>query len=37
MIQAYLGGPENVSLQETGPLWNKFQQALSYYDEPKKK
>ncbi|KAG6499258.1 hypothetical protein ZIOFF_039015 [Zingiber officinale] len=37
VIQAYMSGPENVSLQETGPLWNKFQQALSYYEEPKKK
>ncbi|KAI3948497.1 hypothetical protein MKW98_019247 [Papaver atlanticum] len=35
VIQAYLGGPENVKLQETGPLWLKFEQALSYYEDPK--
>ncbi|OVA03203.1 Lytic transglycosylase-like SLT domain [Macleaya cordata] len=36
VIQAYLGGPENVNLQESGPLWLKFEQALSYYEDPKK-
>ncbi|OAY71172.1 hypothetical protein ACMD2_09240 [Ananas comosus] len=36
IVQAYLGGPENVNLQETGPLWNKFQEALSYYGDSKK-
>ncbi|MCL7032646.1 hypothetical protein MKW94_000620 [Papaver nudicaule] len=35
VIQAYLGGPENVKLQETGPVWLKFEQALSYYEDPK--
>ncbi|XP_073002147.1 uncharacterized protein [Typha latifolia] len=36
IVQAYLGGPENVNVQETGPLWNKFQEALRYYEDPKK-
>ncbi|OAY67039.1 hypothetical protein ACMD2_26292, partial [Ananas comosus] len=36
IVQAYLGGPENVNLQETGPLWNKFQEALSNYGDSKK-
>ncbi|KAI3979203.1 hypothetical protein MKX01_017028 [Papaver californicum] len=35
VFQAYLGGPENVKLQETGPLWLKFEQALSCYEDPK--
>ncbi|XXG74476.1 hypothetical protein AAC387_Pa07g3186 [Persea americana] len=34
-VQAYLGGPENVNLQETGPLWTKYQQTVCYYEEPK--
>ncbi|XP_050221058.1 uncharacterized protein LOC126671334 [Mercurialis annua] len=36
VVQAYLGGPKNVNLQETGPLWLKFEQALSNYDDIKK-
>lgn len=36
VVQAYLGGPENVNLQATGPLWLKFEEALSYYHDPKK-
>uniref|UniRef100_A0A1D1YA08 Endo-type membrane-bound lytic murein transglycosylase A n=1 Tax=Anthurium amnicola TaxID=1678845 RepID=A0A1D1YA08_9ARAE len=36
IVQAYLGGPENVNLQETGPLWNKFQETLSCYEDPKR-
>ncbi|XP_015688935.1 uncharacterized protein LOC102704945 isoform X2 [Oryza brachyantha] len=36
IVQAYLGGPENVSLQETGPFWNKFLEALKLYQDPKK-
>uniref|UniRef100_A0A0E0G210 Transglycosylase SLT domain-containing protein n=1 Tax=Oryza nivara TaxID=4536 RepID=A0A0E0G210_ORYNI len=35
IVQAYLGGPENVSLQETGPFWNKFLEALRLYQDPK--
>ncbi|RLM78689.1 hypothetical protein C2845_PM12G04090 [Panicum miliaceum] len=35
IVQAYLGGPENVSLQETGPLWNQFLEALALYHDPK--
>ncbi|PKA64082.1 hypothetical protein AXF42_Ash005094 [Apostasia shenzhenica] len=37
IVQAYLGGPENVSLQETGSFLKKFQEALQYYQDPKKK
>ncbi|XP_058096598.1 uncharacterized protein LOC131242152 isoform X2 [Magnolia sinica] len=37
IVQAYLGGgPEKVNLQETGPYWTKFQEALCYYEDPKK-
>ncbi|KAG1326410.1 Endo-type membrane-bound lytic murein transglycosylase A [Cocos nucifera] len=36
IVQAYLGGPENVNIQETGPFWNRFQEALSYYEDSKK-
>ncbi|CAN6230484.1 unnamed protein product [Urochloa humidicola] len=36
IVQAYLGGPENVNLQETGPLWNQFLEALTQYQDPKK-
>lgn len=36
IVQAYLGGPENVSLQETGPFWNQFLEALTQYQDPKK-
>ncbi|XP_057950162.1 uncharacterized protein LOC131145098 isoform X2 [Malania oleifera] len=36
VVQAYLGGPENVSLQETGPLWLKFEEALLGYEEIKR-
>eukprot|EP00257_Ricinus_communis_P013707 XP_015571213.1 uncharacterized protein LOC8259970 isoform X2 [Ricinus communis] len=36
VVQAYLGGPKNVNLQETGPLWLKFEQALGNYEDIKK-
>ncbi|KAK2630739.1 hypothetical protein QOZ80_2AG0102960 [Eleusine coracana subsp. coracana] len=36
IVQAYLGGPENVNLQETGPFWNQFLEALKHYQDPKK-
>ncbi|AQK60388.1 transglycosylase SLT domain containing protein expressed [Zea mays] len=36
IVQAYLGGPENVSLQETGPFWNQFLESLTQYQDPKK-
>ncbi|KAK8971118.1 hypothetical protein KSP40_PGU010633 [Platanthera guangdongensis] len=36
VIQAYMGGPDNVNLQETGPFWKKFQEALGYYNERKR-
>ncbi|KAI3456664.1 hypothetical protein Pfo_013327 [Paulownia fortunei] len=36
VVQAYLSGPQNVNLQETGPLWVKFEEALSRYQETKK-
>lgn len=32
IVQAYLAGPKNVNLKETGPLWLKFEEALSKYD-----
>ncbi|XP_027172854.1 uncharacterized protein LOC113772460 isoform X2 [Coffea eugenioides] len=36
VVQAYLAGPQNVNLQETGPLWLKFEEALSHYEDVKK-
>lgn len=36
IVQAYLAGPKNVNIQETGPLWLKFEEALSNYEDPKK-
>ncbi|KAA8523421.1 hypothetical protein F0562_009844 [Nyssa sinensis] len=36
VVQAYLAGPKNVNLQETGPLWLKFEEALSRYEDLKK-
>ncbi|KAL9412539.1 hypothetical protein AB3S75_046047 [Citrus x aurantiifolia] len=37
VVQAYLEGPKNVNLQETGPSWLKFEQALSNYEATKSK
>ncbi|CAN6879226.1 unnamed protein product [Brassica oleracea] len=37
IIQAYIKGPEHVDLEASScPLWLKFEQALSYYEEPKR-
>lgn len=36
IVQAYLAGPKNVNLQETGHHWLNFEKAVTYY-EPKKK
>ncbi|KAL6998873.1 hypothetical protein U1Q18_000040 [Sarracenia purpurea var. burkii] len=36
VVQAYLAGPKNVNLQKTGPLWLKFEEALSRYEDLKK-
>ncbi|XP_020586367.1 uncharacterized protein LOC110028733 isoform X2 [Phalaenopsis equestris] len=36
VVQAFMGGPENVNLQETGPFWKKFQEAVRYYEVPDK-
>ncbi|CAA6667850.1 unnamed protein product [Spirodela intermedia] len=36
VVEAYLGGPENVNLQETGPLWSKFLESLSNYEDIRK-
>ncbi|KAM4070831.1 hypothetical protein ACJW30_11G015500 [Castanea mollissima] len=35
VVQAYISGPKNVNLQETGPLWLKFMQALGNYEDTK--
>jgi hypothetical protein len=37
VVQAYIAGPKNVNLQETGPLWLKFEQTLSNYEEDTKR
>jgi len=36
VVEAYISGPQNVNLQETGPLWLKFEEALSRYEDRKK-
>ncbi|KAI5674545.1 hypothetical protein M9H77_14909 [Catharanthus roseus] len=36
VVQAYVAGPLNVNLQETGPIWLKFEEAMSRYGDPKK-
>ncbi|KAK6149547.1 hypothetical protein DH2020_017072 [Rehmannia glutinosa] len=36
VVQAYLSGPQNVNLQETGPLWVKFEEALNRYEGTKR-
>ncbi|KAL2475874.1 Transglycosylase SLT domain 1 [Abeliophyllum distichum] len=36
VVQAYISGPQNVNLQETGPIWLKFEEALNRYEEIKK-
>ncbi|KAJ4748286.1 transglycosylase [Rhynchospora pubera] len=36
IVQAFLGGPENVNLQETGPHWTKFKDTLRFYEDSKK-
>ncbi|KAF3322489.1 Transglycosylase SLT domain-containing protein [Carex littledalei] len=36
IVQAFLSGPENVNLQETGPHWTKFQDTLRFYEDSKK-
>ncbi|CAN1750013.1 hypothetical protein LINPERHAP1_LOCUS3901 [Linum perenne] len=36
VVQAYIAGPRNVSLQDTGPLWLKFEQALGNYEDLKR-
>ncbi|KAL3851019.1 hypothetical protein ACJIZ3_012901 [Penstemon smallii] len=36
VVQAYISGPQNVNLQETGPLWIKFQDALDRFEDKEK-
>ncbi|XP_020531574.1 uncharacterized protein LOC18447898 isoform X2 [Amborella trichopoda] len=36
VVQAYLRGPDNVNIQETGPLWVKFQRIVPSYEDLKK-
>ncbi|PON49555.1 Transglycosylase SLT domain [Parasponia andersonii] len=36
VVQAYMAGPKNVNFQETGPMWLKFEEALSHYEDIKK-
>lgn len=36
VVQAYFGGPQNVNLQETGPVWLKFEEALGRYEDMKR-
>ncbi|XP_015876141.2 uncharacterized protein LOC107412838 isoform X1 [Ziziphus jujuba] len=36
IVQAYIVGPKNVNFQEKGPMWLKFEEALSNYGETKK-
>ncbi|GLJ52663.1 hypothetical protein SUGI_1120900 [Cryptomeria japonica] len=36
IIQAYLGGPQGVNVQETGPFWLKYLDTLPKYESKKK-
>ncbi|EPS74207.1 hypothetical protein M569_00548, partial [Genlisea aurea] len=37
VVQAYLSGPQNANnLEETGPLWSKFEEVLSRYESNKR-
>ncbi|XP_059444996.1 uncharacterized protein LOC132176728 isoform X2 [Corylus avellana] len=36
VVQAYIAGPKNVNLQETGPLRLKFEQAFGNYEDTKR-
>ncbi|KAL3508246.1 hypothetical protein ACH5RR_027647 [Cinchona calisaya] len=36
VVQAYFAEPQKVNLQETGPHWLKFEEALSCYEDVKK-
>lgn len=36
VIQAYILGPKSVNLQETGPQYLKFEEALGYYEDTKR-
>jgi hypothetical protein len=36
IVEADLGAPDKVNLQETGPYWKKFLEALRHYEDPKK-
>ncbi|XP_057765234.1 uncharacterized protein LOC130985999 [Salvia miltiorrhiza] len=36
VAQAYMCGPHNVNLQETGPLRDKFEEILSRYQKPRR-
>ncbi|KAG8386650.1 hypothetical protein BUALT_Bualt03G0170700 [Buddleja alternifolia] len=36
VVQAYVSGPQNVNLQDTSPIWTKFEEALSRYESAKK-
>lgn len=36
VVQAYLAGPKNVNLQETGHYWINFEEAITHYERTKK-
>ncbi|VVA26986.1 PREDICTED: transglycosylase [Prunus dulcis] len=36
VVQAYILGPKNVNLQDSGPQWLKFEEALGKYEDTKK-
>uniref|UniRef100_A0A5B6YRF4 Transglycosylase SLT domain-containing protein n=1 Tax=Davidia involucrata TaxID=16924 RepID=A0A5B6YRF4_DAVIN len=36
VVKAYIAGPKNVSVQEKDPLWCKFEEAVTHYEEVKK-
>ncbi|XP_050367498.1 uncharacterized protein LOC126785877 isoform X2 [Argentina anserina] len=36
VIKAYIYGPKNVNLQDTGPEYLKFEEAISYYEDTKR-
>ncbi|PQQ13637.1 uncharacterized protein Pyn_28106 [Prunus yedoensis var. nudiflora] len=36
VVQAYILGPKNVNLEDSGPQWLKFEEALGKYEDTKK-
>ena len=36
VVQAYVEGPKNANVNEAGPIWLKFKEAIAQYEEARK-